>query len=78
MEDESGTFILSSKDLCMIQHIPELVHAGVTAWKIEGRMKSQYYVAAVTRIYREALDRVILPIPADTYTIKDGYLSLKG
>ncbi|MEK7749778.1 MAG: U32 family peptidase, partial [Planctomycetota bacterium] len=54
VEDESGTFILSSKDLCMIQHIPELVHAGVTAWKIEGRMKSQYYVAAVTRIYREA------------------------
>lgn len=57
VEDESGTFILSSKDLCMIQHIPELVHAGVTAWKIEGRMKSPYYVAAVTRIYREALDR---------------------
>ena len=57
VEDESGTFILSSKDLCMIEHIPELVQAGVTAWKIEGRMKSQYYVAAVTRIYREALDR---------------------
>ena len=57
VEDESGTFILSSKDLCMIQHIPELVRAGVSAWKIEGRMKSQYYVAAVTRIYREALDR---------------------
>ncbi|KXK33302.1 MAG: peptidase [Candidatus Brocadia sinica] len=57
VEDESGTFILSSKDLCMIQHIPELVHAGVAAWKIEGRMKSQYYVAAVTRVYREALDR---------------------
>lgn len=56
-EDESGTFILSSKDLCMIRHIPELVRAGVTAWKIEGRMKSQYYVAVVTRIYREALDR---------------------
>src|SRR3990170_5019980 len=57
VEDESGTFILSSKDLCMIQHIPELVHAGITAWKIEGRMKSQYYVAAVTRIYREAIDQ---------------------
>ena len=57
VEDESGTFILSSKDLCMIQHIPELVRAGVSAWKIEGRMKSPYYVAAVTRIYREALDR---------------------
>lgn len=59
VEDESGTFILSSKDLCMIEHIPELVLAGVTAWKIEGRMKSQYYVAAVTRIYREALDRYL-------------------
>ncbi|MBI5677508.1 MAG: U32 family peptidase [Planctomycetes bacterium] len=57
VEDESGTFILSSKDLCMIQHIPELVHAGVSAWKIEGRMQSPYYVAAVTRVYREALDR---------------------
>lgn len=57
VEDESGTFILSSRDLCMIQHIPELIRAGITAWKIEGRMKSQYYVAVVTRIYREALDR---------------------
>ncbi|MEB2308401.1 MAG: U32 family peptidase [Candidatus Brocadiaceae bacterium] len=56
-EDESGTFILSSKDLCMIQYVPELFHAGITAWKIEGRMKSPYYVAAVTRVYREALDR---------------------
>ncbi|MDR4508887.1 MAG: U32 family peptidase [Candidatus Brocadiaceae bacterium] len=57
MEDENGTFIMSSKDLCMIQHIPELIQAGITTWKIEGRMKSPYYVAAVTRIYREALDR---------------------
>ena len=57
IEDESGTFILSSKDLCMIQYIPELVTAGITAWKIEGRMKSQYYVAAVTRIYRAAIDQ---------------------
>ncbi len=57
VEDESGTFILSSKDLCMIQYIPELVRAGASAWKIEGRMKSQYYIAVVTRIYREALDR---------------------
>ena len=56
VEDESGTFILSSKDLCMIQHIPELVRSGVTAWKIEGRIKSPYYAAVVTRVYREALD----------------------
>lgn len=57
VEDETGTFILSSKDLCMIEHIPELVNSGITAWKIEGRMKSLYYVAAVTRVYREAIDR---------------------
>ncbi|MCF6148110.1 MAG: U32 family peptidase [Candidatus Kuenenia sp.] len=56
IQDEFGTYILSSKDLCMLEYIPELVSAGVSAWKIEGRMKSQYYVAAVTRIYREALD----------------------
>ncbi len=55
-EDEHGTYILSSKDLCMIQFTPELINSGITAWKIEGRMKSQYYVAAVTRIYREAID----------------------
>ncbi|MGR3177366.1 MAG: peptidase U32 family protein [Candidatus Anammoxibacter sp.] len=56
IEDEDGTYILSSKDLCMIQFVSELMESGVTAWKIEGRMKSQYYVAAVTRIYREAID----------------------
>ena len=56
LEDENGSYILSSKDLCMIQFVAELIKSGVTAWKIEGRMKSQYYVAAVTRIYREAID----------------------
>lgn len=56
VEDENGTYILSSKDLCMIRYVAELISSGVTAWKIEGRMKSQYYVAAVTRIYREAID----------------------
>ncbi len=55
-EDGGYTSIMSSRDLCMIQHIPELISAGVNAWKIEGRMKSQYYVATVTRIYREAID----------------------
>ncbi len=55
-ENEGFTSVMSSRDLCMIQHIPELVSAGISAWKIEGRMKSQYYVAAVTRIYREAID----------------------
>lgn len=73
VEDESGTFILSSKDLCMIQYIPELCHAGVTAWKIEGRMKSPYYVAAVTRVYREALDRYCAD--PDTYVYDPRWLA---
>lgn len=57
IEDEHGSYILSSKDLCMVQFVSGLMNAGVSAWKIEGRMKSLYYVAAVTRIYREAIDR---------------------
>ncbi len=56
LEDERGSFILNSKDLCMIRHIRELAEAGITAMKIEGRMKSPYYVATVTKAYREAID----------------------
>ncbi|WP_027623324.1 peptidase U32 family protein [Clostridium lundense] len=55
-EDEKGTYIFNSKDLCMIEHIPELVNAGINSFKIEGRMKSAYYVAAVVKSYREAVD----------------------
>lgn len=55
-EDERGTYIMNSKDLCMIEYIPELVKAGVTSFKIEGRNKSAYYVAVVTRAYRKAID----------------------
>ena len=55
-EDEKGTYILNSKDLCMIDHISELADAGVTSLKIEGRAKSAYYVSAVTNAYRMALD----------------------
>jgi putative protease len=55
-ENEGGTFILNSKDLCMISHIAELTDAGVTSFKIEGRMKTEYYVGAVTKAYREAID----------------------
>lgn len=56
-EYEDYTTILSSKDLCMIDHLDELLEAGVSSLKIEGRMKSSYYVAAVTRAYRKALDK---------------------
>ena len=55
-EDDRGTYIFNSRDLCLIDHLPELIHAGVDSLKIEGRMKSLYYVAAVTRVYRAALD----------------------
>lgn len=55
-ENERGTFIYNSKDLCMIEHIPEIIAAGVTSLKIEGRMKSSFYVATVVKAYREALD----------------------
>ena len=55
-EDERGTYILNSKDLCMIEYIKELVDAGVTSFKIEGRMKSPYYVATVVNAYRRAID----------------------
>lgn len=55
-ENERGTYIFNSKDLCMIEHIPELVRAGVDSFKIEGRMKTALYVAVVARTYRRALD----------------------
>lgn len=55
-EDERGTYILNSRDLCMIDHIPELVSAGIASAKIEGRMKSSFYVATVVGAYRRAID----------------------
>ena len=55
-EDERGTYILNSKDLCLIDHLDELIKAGVTSFKIEGRMKSDYYVASVVNAYRRAID----------------------
>lgn len=54
-EDKRGTYILNSKDLCMIEHLKELADAGVNSFKIEGRMKSEYYVATVVNAYRRAL-----------------------
>ena len=55
-ENERGTYIFNSKDLCMIEHIPEMVGAGIASAKIEGRMKTIFYVATVVRVYREAID----------------------
>ena len=55
-ENERGTFIFNSKDLCMIEHIPEMIEAGIDSFKIEGRMKTALYVATVARTYRKAID----------------------
>lgn len=55
-ENERGTYIFNSKDLCMIEHIPEMVNAGINSFKVEGRMKTALYVATVARTYRRAID----------------------
>ena len=70
-EDERGTYLFNSKDMCMIEYIPELVKSGVSSFKIEGRMKTAYYVAMVTRIYREALDNYFTD--PGLYESKKGY-----
>ena len=66
-EDDRGTYIFNSKDLCMIEHIPDMIDAGINSFKVEGRMKTALYVAVVTRTYREAID--------DYYTSKELYES---
>lgn len=58
-EDTDGTYILNSKDMCMIEHIPDLIDAGIQSFKIEGRMKSSYYNAIVTNAYRHVIDSVL-------------------
>ncbi len=56
-ENERGSFIFNSKDLCMIAHIPELVKSGISSFKLEGRVKTEYYLATVVKAYREEIDR---------------------
>ncbi|MDR1135527.1 MAG: U32 family peptidase [Clostridiales Family XIII bacterium] len=72
-EDRYGSYVLSSKDLCMIEHIPEMAAAGIKSIKIEGRMKSAYYVAVVTRAYRAALD--MWHKDPEKYAFRDEWLS---
>lgn len=63
-EDEHGTYLLSSFDLCMLEHLPDLLKSGLNSLKIEGRMKSEYYVATVINAYRRALDAIYVSIEA--------------
>ncbi len=58
-DDKRGTYIFNSKDLCMIEHIPELIDSGITSLKIEGRIKTSFYVGTIVRAYREAIDDYI-------------------
>lgn len=56
LEDDRGTYVFNSQDLCLLEHIPLLIEAGIDSFKIEGRMKSSFYVATVVRAYRKAID----------------------
>lgn len=58
-ENERGSFIFNSKDLCMIEHIPEIIESGITSLKLEGRVKTAYYVATVVKAYRDEIDRYL-------------------
>lgn len=58
-ENERGTFIFNSKDLCLLPYIPQLAQSGITSFKIEGRVKSEYYVAAIVKAYRTEIDRYL-------------------
>lgn len=74
-ENERGTFIFNSKDLCMIRHIPELIKSGVASLKIEGRVKTSYYVATVVGAYRREIDRYFAD--PDNYVFnEDEYIEL--
>lgn len=73
-ENERGTYIFNSKDLCMIEHIPELVAAGVDSFKIEGRAKSAYYTAVVTHAYRQAMDAYFAH-PSPDFRVPDWVLA---
>ena len=69
ISEDGGTHIMNSRDMCMIEHIPKLIDAGVSSLKIEGRMKSAYYAAVVTNAYRHAVDAALEIIIADRYTL---------
>lgn len=71
-QGENGTFLFGSKDLCMIEHIPDLLKSGITSFKIEGRMKSAYYTAVTANAYRIAIDRYLKD--PDNYTFDPALL----
>ena len=73
ISEDGGTYILNSRDMCTISHIPELLDAGITSLKIEGRTKSGYYAAAVTNAYRHAVDAALAGEPLDPVWEREVY-----
>ena len=71
ISEDGGTHIMNSRDMCMIAHIPELLEAGVSSFKIEGRMKSSYYAAVVTNAYRHAIDAALKGCPLDPVWVEE-------
>lgn len=75
-EDERGSYIFNSRDLCMIEHIPDMIASGITSLKIEGRMKGINYLASTVKVYREAIDSYI--DDPQTYTMKKWWVEELG
>ncbi len=69
--EDGGTYIMNSRDLRMIEHIPELLDAGIESFKLEGRMKSAYYTAVVTNAYRHAIDQALAGEPLDPLWVRE-------
>ena len=70
-EDSRGTYLYNSKDMCMIEHIPQLIECGISSLKIEGRAKSAYYVACVTNAYRHGIDAVMNGEPLPQWVVDE-------
>lgn len=78
-EDERGTYILNSRDLCLLPYLPQLMEAGIDAFKVEGRMKSALYVATTARVYRQAIDFYQKnPVPYNENKLQEWMDELKG
>ena len=75
-ENEKGTHILSTKDLCLVKHLKDMIEAGIDSFKVEGRTKSLYYVSAVAKAYREAIDTVLKNPNADMQPYYDELLKV--
>ena len=71
ISEDGGTHIMNSRDMCMIEHIPELIDAGIDSFKIEGRMKSSYYAAVVTNAYRHAIDAAVAGKPLGSLWVEE-------